>query len=214
MRSARLLAVALVLAAVPLVGAASANADLKVGVVDIVAVTMTYARVTDANEALQTEQTALAKQSDAKLKDLEVQRGVRETFEKKSAEWKRANEALMKGIADYQGWLALEKAKIEVKHRDVLLDIYTEIAAAVAKVAAEKKLDIVFTKAFLSPPQIDLETAQGLEDLKARILNQRVLYPTVTVDLTKDVEAALNAGYKSTTPAPAATPTAAAPKAK
>ena len=90
----------------------------------------------------------------------------------------------------------LEQAKIEDKHRDVLLDMYRQIAAVAARLAKEKGLDIVFTKAFLSPPQIDVNEAQGLDDLKQRIMNQRVLYPTNITDLTQEVLKAMNAEYK------------------
>jgi hypothetical protein len=67
---------------------------------------------------------------------------------------------------------------------------------------------MVFTKAFLNPPQIAISEAQGLDDLKNRIMNQRVLFPTDIVDLTKDVLQILNAEYQAKKAAGGAAPAA------
>ena len=61
----------------------------------------------------------------------------------------------------------------------------------------KNSLDLVFTKAFLEPPQIDVDKAVGLQDLQKRIVGQRVLYPTAVTDLTQDVLKVLNDAYKA-----------------
>jgi Skp family chaperone for outer membrane proteins len=218
MRSYRLAFVALV-GAVMLLGAAPAQAAISIGVVDIVEVTAKYMRVDVANKDLQDDLTDLQKRNEKQADNVKTLEKARDYFKSDDPKWKVANEDLMKGIVAYQGWAAVERAKIEVKHRDVLLNIYGEIATAVIQAAKDGKCDIVFTKAFLAPPQIDVNTAQGLEDLKTRILNQRVLYPPTgtMMDLTSTVIQSLNSKYKppigyvpSTTPT--AAPTASMPK--
>jgi Skp family chaperone for outer membrane proteins len=199
MRSAKLLLVVAAGAMALLLTAAPSLAAVKVGVVDIAEVTNKYDRTTDANASLQAEQAKLKADADLKVAALNALKTKRDALNRDAVggDWKKANEELMKGMADYQGWLAFEQAKIEVKHRDILLDMYRQVATAVAVVAQQKTLDIVFTKAFLSPPEIDLDQAAGLENLKARILNQRILYPTAadTTDLTADVVKMLNDQY-------------------
>ncbi|MCX5655752.1 MAG: OmpH family outer membrane protein [Planctomycetota bacterium] len=215
MRSARWMLVAVVGIAVLAGTSASAWAEFKAGVVDTVYVVNEYSRTKDANDDLKTEMDSLRAVAEPKFKRVQELQLRRDGFNRSSDEWKKANEEFVKAQVDYQAWFLPEQAKIEWKHRDVLLDMYRQIGIESAKIAKAKGLDIVFTKAFLMPPQIDVNEAQGLDDLKQRIINQRILFPTNIADLTKDVLEALNAEYKPKkapeTKAPAA-PAAPAPK--
>jgi Skp family chaperone for outer membrane proteins len=211
MRSAKLLVVMAAVGALALLTAVPSLAAVKVGVVDIAEVTNQYERTKDANLNLTAEQEKLKTAAEEKVKALNTLKTKRDSLTRDSAEWKKANEDLMKGMADYQGWLAFEQAKIEVKHRDLLLDMYHQVAAATAAQAKAKSLDLVFTKAFLAPPQIDLDQAVGLEDLKGRILNQRIVWPTMgekgeIIDITADVIKVLNADYAKAKAAPVVAP--------
>ena len=205
MRSARWLLVGLValvvLAGVP----ASARAEFKAGIVDTVQVVNDYNRTKDANDDLKSEMDTLRAVAEPKFKKVQELQVRRDGFNRTSDDWKKANEELVKAQVDYQAWFLPEQAKIEWKHRDVLLDMYRQIGIEAAKIAKAKGLDIIFTKAFLAPPQIDVNEAQGLDDLKQRIINQRILFPTNIADLTKEVLDALNADYK---PKKAAAPAA------
>jgi len=198
---------AMVVTAVALAGPAAVRADLKVGVVDLVTVTNNYERTKDASADLQVEQANLKAETDPKVTELEELRLQRDSFNRGTEEWKKLDERLLKKQVELRNWIAIERIKIERRHRDVLLNMYREIADVVERVAKKKALDLVFTKAFLEPPQIDVDESRGLEDLKKRIIGQRVLYPTDTVDLTEEVLKILNAEYKSK-----AKPTGEAPK--
>ena len=196
MRSARWMFVA-VLAVVVLAGVSTpAWAEFKAGIVDTVFVVNEYARTKDANDDLKVEMDTLRAAAEPKFKRVQELQIRRDGFNRTSDDWKKANEELVKAQVDYQAWFLPEQAKIEWKHRDVLLDMYRQIGIEAAKIAKTKGLDIVFTKAFLSPPQIDVTEAQGLDDLKQRIINQRILFPTNIQDLTKEVLDGLNAEYK------------------
>jgi len=196
MRSLRLAWVFLAAVAALLLGAASVRAELKIGVVDVVEVSNGYTRTQEANEVLKAEQAKL--QERIKEESKPVVNHIKELQDRLAGlnrgtePWKQTNEELLKTQIAFQGWVDLERAKIEQKHRDILLDMYNQITAVVARIAKEKGLDIVFTKTFLAPPQINLEEARGLEDLKNRIINQIVLYPTKYVDLTAEVLKTLN----------------------
>ena len=218
MRSLRWLGVVLAAVVAPLWGAASVRAELKIGVVDVVEVSNGYTRTQEANKVLQAEQAKLRQESEPVVNRIKELQSRRDGFNRGTEEWKQANEDFLKAQVEFQGWLALEQARIEQKHRDLLLDMYNQITSVVARIAKDKGLDIVFTKAFLSPPQINLDEAQGLEDLKSRIINQMVLYPTKYLDLTADVLKALNAQYEAGKPpasgkAPAQAPAPAPGKA-
>lgn len=197
MRSLRVLLAAALAVGLPLVLTGVVRAELKLGVVDIVEVTNAYDRTKDASADLQVEQANLKAAAEPKAKALEDMRIKRDGFNKGTEEYKRLDDQLLKTEVELRNWLGLEQVKIERRHRDVLLDMYTEIVKVATRMAKEKGLDMVFTKAFLSPPQIDVTTAQGLDDLKKRIMEQRVLYPANVVELTQDVLKALNAEYKS-----------------
>jgi Skp family chaperone for outer membrane proteins len=181
----------------PLLAAAPAGAAIKMGVVDIVEVTNTYERTKDASADLQVEQANLKAAAEPKanaLKELQVKR---DGFNKGTKEYNDLDEQALKAEVEFRNWLAYEQVKIERRHRDVLLDMYREITKVVGALAKEKGLDLVFTQAFLEPPQIDVERSQGLDDLKNRIMGQRVLFPAEVVDLTADVLKQLNAEYKA-----------------
>jgi len=197
MRSARLGLAVLMGVLLTGVAAASAQAAIRLGVVDIVKVTNEYERTKDANADLQNEMQALKSQTEAKVKPVQDLQIRRDAFNKGTAEWRAADDKALQAEVEVRAWSALEQAKIERRHRDVLLDMYHQISAVVLQVSKEKGCDLVFTKAFLAPPQINLDEATGLEDLKSRIMNQRVLYPTDAVDFTDDVLKIMNANYKS-----------------
>jgi Skp family chaperone for outer membrane proteins len=197
MRSLRVLLAAALAVGLPLVLTGVVRAELKLGVVDIVEVTNRYERTKDASADLQVEQANLKAAAEPKAKALEDMRLKRDGFNKGTEEYKKLDEQALKTEVEFRNWFGLEQVKIERRHRDVLLDMYNEIVKVATRMAKEKGLDMVFTKAFLSPPQIDVTTAQGLDDLKKRIMEQRVLYPANVVDLTEDVLKALDAEYKS-----------------
>jgi Skp family chaperone for outer membrane proteins len=197
MRSLRVLLAAALAVGLPLVLAGTVRAELKLGVVDIVEVTNNYDRTKDASADLQVEQANLKAAAEPKAKALEDMRIKRDGFNRGTEEYKRLDDQLLKTEVEFRNWLGLEQIKIERRHRDVLLDMYNEIVKVATRLGKEKSLDMVFTKAFLSPPQIDVTVATGLDDLKNRIMGQRVLFPSSVADLTQDVLKTLNAEYKS-----------------
>lgn len=190
------LCVALVTAVAWLVPTGAYGA-LKAGVVDLVKVTNNYERTKDASADLQVEQANLKAETEPKIKELEELRLKRDGFNKGTEEWEQLNDQLLKKNLELRNWVGLERFRIERRHRDVLLDMYRKITEVVERVAKKQSLDLVFTQAFLEPPQIDVDESTGLEDLKKRIIGQRVLYPTKATDLTDDVLKILNAEYKT-----------------
>jgi len=190
------LGVALVTAAAWLVPAGAVG-KIKVGVVDLVEVTNNYERTKDASADLQVEQENLKAETEPKVKEIEELRLKRDGFNKGTEEWEELDDQILKKQLELRNWVALKRFKIERRHRDVLLDMYRHINHIVSRVAKKKGLDLVFTQAFLAPPQIDVEESKSLEDLKKRIIGQRILYPTDATDLTEDVLKILNAEYKA-----------------
>lgn len=180
-----------------LIVSGSADGAIKAGVVDVVVVTNGYERTLDASEDLKVEQANLQVASEPRVKALEDLRLKRDGFNKGTQEWEQLDEQVLKTEVEWRNWLAIERIKIERRHRDVLLDMYREITKLVERLAKQKGLDLVFTKAFLEPPQIDVDLARGLDDLKNRIMGQRVLYPADVVDFTQDVLKILNSEYKA-----------------
>jgi len=185
-----------VVTAVALAMPVVAHGALKVAVVDLVKVTNSYKRTEDASADLQVEQANLKAETEPKVKGLEELRLKRDGFNKGTEEWEKLNDQLLEKNLELRNWVAMQRLKIERRHRDVLLDMYREIAGVVERLAKKEGLDLVFTQAFLEPPQIDVDESRGLEDLKKRIIGQRVLFPTDPQDLTDEVLKILNSEYK------------------
>lgn len=163
--------------------------------VDIVEVMNGYERTKDAGADLQMEQTKLKGDSEAKVKRLDEIRLQRDGFNKGSEEWKKLDEQALQLEMEIRTWVTVGQAKIERKHMEVMLDMFRQIQVVVGRVAKEKGLEVVYTRSFLDPPQIDVGEASGLEDLKARIVGQRVLFPTTFTNITTDVLKVLNDEY-------------------
>ncbi|KPJ72824.1 MAG: hypothetical protein AMS14_07075 [Planctomycetes bacterium DG_20] len=183
--------------AVGLAVSASASAALKVGVVDIVTVTNDYDRTEDANNDIQVEQANFKAAAEPKVKALEDLRLKRDGFNKGTKEWQQLDDQVLKMQAEVNTWMQIERIKIERRHQEVLLDMYRQMTDAISRIAKQKAIDLVFTTAFLEPPQIDVDKAVGLQDLQKRIVGQRVLYPTDVTDITQDVLKVLNDEYKA-----------------
>jgi len=193
MRSKTLWLVAAVGAAV-FVLTAPAYGELKIGIVDIVQVMDNYERMKDANADVKIEMDNLKAQAEPRMKQVQDLQLRRDGFNRGTEEWKKANESAVKAEVDWQAWFAFERVKVEAKQREVLTDMYRQINSVVARVAKANTLDVVFAKAFSS---VSLEEGQGLEDIKNRILNQRILYPAPTLDLTQEILRVLNTEYKA-----------------
>ena len=183
--------------AVGLAVSASASAALKVGVVDIVTVTNDYDRTEDANNDIQVEQANFKAAAEPKVKALEDLRLKRDGFNKGTKEWQQLDDQVLRMQAEVNTWMQIERIKIERRHQEVLLDMYRQMTDAISRIAKQKAIDLVFTTAFLEPPQIDVDKAVGLQDLQKRIVGQRVLYPTEVTDITQDVLKVLNDEYKA-----------------
>ncbi|HUU92996.1 MAG TPA: OmpH family outer membrane protein [Phycisphaerae bacterium] len=194
MRRLTLLAAAMV---VGLAVSTPAGAALKVGVVDIVGVTNNYDRTKDANADIQVEQANFKAAADPKVAALEDVRLKRDGFNKGTKEWQQLDDQVLKTQAELSTWMQIERIKIERRHQEVLLDMYRQMTDAIGRIAKAKSIDLVFTTAFLEPPQIDVDKAIGLQDLQKRIVGQRVLYPTEVTDITQDVLKILNDEYKA-----------------
>jgi len=207
------LAAAAMAVLLPVAAAKTASGEIKVGVVDTVDVLEGYQRIKDAARDLDAERADLKALADQKFKRVDDLRLRRDGFNKGTEEWNRLDDEALKAEVEVRTSLAFEQAKLERRHRDNLLDTYHEMVNRIAQIAKEKGLDLVFTKSFLAPPTIDLGAPleSGLEDLKSRIVGQRLIYPTNITDITQEVIKALNAQYKParkpTEPGPAKTPT-------
>lgn len=199
------LSLAVVCAAILALGsAATARAELEVGVVDIIQVMNRYARTEDANSELKLDLARLESTTKPKYDKIEELRNQRDGFNKGTEEWERLDEQAMKAEIELRTEMAYEQARIEKRHIETLHDLYRDIKGAVAWVARREKIDLVFTRAWLEPPRIDMEEARGLEDLKGRIVGQRLIYPGEPTDVTKAVIEKLNRDYKSAKPSGAA----------
>ncbi len=180
--------------------AATARAELQVGVVDIIEVMNRYARTEDANSELKLDLARLESTTKPKYDKIEELRNQRDGFNKGTEEWERLDEQAMKAEIELRTEMAYEQARIEKRHIETLHDLYRDIKGAVAWVARREKIDLVFTRAWLEPPRIDMEEARGLEDLKGRIVGQRLIYPGEPTDVTKAVIEKLNRDYDSAKP--------------
>jgi len=184
-----------VVTVVPSAAPVAVTTDSKIGVVDIIDVMNRSERIKDAASDLQAEQEKLKGDASAKaerLKELYLQR---DGFKKGSEEWTKLDDESLQMEMEIRAWVAVEQAKVERKHMKIMLDMFRQIQSVVGRVAKEKGLEQVYTRSFLNPPQIEVAESTSLEDMKTRIVGQRVLYPADVTDVTEDVLKILNDEY-------------------
>ncbi|HUX00126.1 MAG: OmpH family outer membrane protein [Phycisphaerae bacterium] len=210
MRTLRMVGKAGLVVALVALWVAPAQAEIKLGQVDIVTLVDNYERTKDAEADAKVEEASLKTTAEPRIKQIEEIRLQRDGFNKDSDEWRRLDDKAFEAEVELRTWLAIEQARMIRKRRDTLLDIYRDIQKAVARIAKEKGLDLVFAKAFLTPGQIDAEQVQNLADLKQHIVATALLYPASVTDITDGVLKILNDEYKaSKKPAEIGTPKAA-----
>jgi Skp family chaperone for outer membrane proteins len=185
-----------VLAAVLLAPAFAAQAQVKVGQVNIVSLVDEYERTKDAEADAKVEEANLKAAAEPKIKQIEDLRLQRDQFNQGSDEWKRLDERAMEAELQLRTSLAIDRARLLSRQRNVLIDIFRDIQNTIARVAKREGLDFVFAKAFIEPGQVDIEEIRTLGDLKRRIVATAMLYPSDVKDITQEVMQILNEDYK------------------
>lgn len=146
------------------------------------------------NTALESERQDLATQEQAKVKEIQDMQKQMEFIKKGTAEYKEASGKILQKKIDLETWGKLKQADLTRRHKEGIKELVDKIDAAIAVIAAEKKIDLVIADFGVDFPE-DLDTLTP-EQLHALIRQKNVLFTGKGVDISADVVTRLDAAYK------------------
>jgi len=128
----------------------------------------------------------------AKLKDLQA---ARDALKADAPDYDKANQSLLQGAIEYQTWAQITQLNVQRNQKLQMVNLFRKITSAVAEVATQKGIDMVIAEQRAELPE-NLDQLK-VEEVRALINAQNILYATATVDLSNDVIAAMDAKYKA-----------------
>lgn len=196
-------------------GAGRARAT-NVGVVHVAQVSEKYLKTADLEGQFESTRRRLGQERDAMKEKVErANRALQDELKPGTDEFRQRKKEIAMMEAELQWFVESEGQKIEQGMAHSLRSIFDDIRAAVKTVATEKGLDVV-----LASDNLPADSPDSPLQVRQHILLQKVLYWNDKVDITNDVIARLNAGYKPSSgsqpagAAPIASPEAGRPKPK
>jgi len=167
---------------------------------DLVLVFNNYQRAKDLTTELNERRNAIKAESDKRTKAVDTLRMELENYKKGSPQYDQTFNEVTRQSIELDAYLRYQEQLAIRDHRSLTEEMYKEIIAAVAKVAAQQGVSVVMQR-----EQEQLNT----EDTKAmlqQIYNRKVLYFSEALDITDAVLTSLNQGYKARKPAGPAAP--------
>lgn len=129
----------------------------------------------------------------AKLNDLKSRR---DQLDNKSKQFSDLNQQLMNDAIQYDTWTKISQANMQREQKQMLVTLFRQIQEAVGKVAVKRQLDIVLTDQKVELPDDPNVLGQmDINQLRALINSQVVIYNGGKVDITQDVILLLNNEY-------------------
>jgi Skp family chaperone for outer membrane proteins len=183
--------------AVPSVAVAqpSAGQAIRVAVANTARILNDLQETKDLNQKMQNDLRTLDTERatrEQKVKDLQA---ARDALKPDSPQFVEKNKEWLQARIEYEIWVNLQKANLEREQKVQMRQLFNKISQAVAEVATQRGIDLVFAEQFTEIPE-NLE-AINAEQLKAVIGQRNILFKSTAVDITNDVITNLDAKYRS-----------------
>ncbi|MCY2931115.1 MAG: OmpH family outer membrane protein [Planctomycetota bacterium] len=162
---------------------------------DLVSVFNNYQRAKDLTTELNDRRNAIKAESEKRKKAVDTLSMELENYKKGSPQYDQTFNEVTRQSIELDAYLRYQEQLALRDHRSLTEEMYKEIIAAVAKVAAQQGVSVVMQR-----EQEQLNT----EDTKAmlqQIYNRKVLYFNGDLDITEIVLTSLNQSYKASKPA-------------
>lgn len=177
--------------------AAPAIAQPKIGVVNPAKILNEIKETKEANDSFRGEQEALKAQAAEKQKALQAITEQKNQLKTDAPQWQDLNKKEVELTTELTIWVKDKDAQLTRKFRDQAQKISEKIKGSISEVAKAKGLDLVLAdQADLKDDEIDKVPPQNLMPV---LLSKSIYYRNDAMDLTQEVIAKLDAGYK---PAP------------
>ncbi len=195
-RSLCVLALAAVALVLPGRFAAADDAPPKIATVDTGRVFREMLETKDLKQKIESDNKVLGDEKTRRDADLKEAQKNRELYNEGTAEFDKANQAVIEKLISMEIWGKLVTADQQRQQKVQIRNLYNKINEATKEVAEQKKLDLVLVDQKIELPKDSMEK-MPIEQLQ-QIINQRsVMYNNLKLDITNEVLAAVDAKYKA-----------------
>ncbi len=174
--------------------------EVKVGVVNPAKVFAEMQETKDLKAKLDNDRKALEGEVNSRQQKVKDLQAARDLLKADSPQYQEADQKFMNEAIQFDTWSKITQATLQGQQKTQMKTLFDKIVTATGEVATQKGLDIVI--ADQRPEMDNLNLSQITVDQLRGMLNGRnILYSSEKVDLNNAVIAALDAKYKSTSPA-------------
>jgi Skp family chaperone for outer membrane proteins len=161
----------------------------KIGVINLSVAFDKYRLTKDLEAKFDEKRRELADEADRRKAEIDVKREALASFKPDSADYKERRDQITELEVQFQVWAGVKDQQLKDSHKEWLLHIYTDIRAAVKKVAQEQGVDLVLTFEDVT------EDAPDSKALRQQLLLEKVIYFDTRLDLTEAVLKQVNSSY-------------------
>ena len=172
--------------------AAAPAGGTKVAVVDLVRVFNDFEQTKVLGLKMQEDTARVQDELHKKSDEIKAEQATLQRFAPDSADWYTRSKKLRQMQMEAEVYKALEGERIQADFLRWTKRTYKMATDETASVAKRKGFDLVITREELDMSVMDPEK---LNQLKAQILNRKVVYHDPSVDLTEEVLASLNDAF-------------------
>lgn len=167
----------------------------KVAVANPVRIFSQIQKTLDLRKQMEAKTVALDTQQKAKANEVRDLQAKRDLLNKASPEYAAMQKEIIEKTVNLQAWMQINKLEIERTQKEQILAIFSEITTAIAKVAEQKGIELVFAE---QKPEIpaDLEPVT-VEQLRVMVVQRNVLYTKAVADISEAVILQMDADYKA-----------------
>lgn len=179
----------LVIVAVGSPSALAAADGPKIGVINLSMAFDKYRLTKDLETKFDEKRRELADEADRRKAEIDVKREALASFKPGTTDYKERRDQITELEIRFQIWAGTKDQQLKDAHKEWLLRIYTDIRAAVQKVAQEQGIDLVLTFEEVT------EDAPDSKALRQQLLLEKVIYFDTRLDLTETVLNEVNSKY-------------------
>jgi Skp family chaperone for outer membrane proteins len=162
----------------------------NIAVVNLARLFEHYQMTSDLEQIFDERRQSVAASAQKRREEVDVMRTGLERFKPGSPDFARREEELVRAEIEFQVWLEMQERLLKSQHKQSLQQIYRDTRQAVAKLATERRIDLVLTYDELE------EEAPDSVAFKQQILLKKVIFASGRIDLTETVLAMVNSEYQ------------------
>lgn len=181
---------ATLLSAVPSQVGSQSPGSPNIAVVNLAQLFERYQMTSDLEQMFDERRQGVAAAAQKRREAVNVMRTGLARFKPGSPDFTRREEDLVRAEIEFQVWLEMQERRLKGQHKQSLQQIYRDTRQAVAKLAAERRIDLVLTYDELE------DEAPDSVAFKQQILLKKVIFASGRIDLTETVLAMVNSEYR------------------